>query len=75
MQWISSPEAWVVLLAEGRDLHMSKTRIYFALAFSLGVEMLNLCLSGRGEPFSLKQGARDGRRGQHIVKCKRDRLV
>jgi len=45
----------VALLAEGLDLHMSKTRIYVVLAFSLGVGMLNLRLRGHGEPAMLKK--------------------
>lgn len=32
----------VVLLAEGFDYHLPKGYIYFAMAFSLGVEMLNI---------------------------------
>jgi predicted tellurium resistance membrane protein TerC len=31
----------VVLVAEGFDHHVPKGYIYFAMAFSLGVEMLN----------------------------------
>ncbi|GAA4495359.1 TerC family protein [Pseudaeromonas paramecii] len=34
----------VALMAEGLDLHIPKGYIYFAMAFSLGVEMLNLRL-------------------------------
>ncbi|MEQ1662199.1 MAG: TerC family protein [Thiobacillus sp.] len=34
----------VVLLAEGFDYHLPKGYIYFAMAFSLGVEMLNIRL-------------------------------
>ncbi|MGL4750953.1 MAG: TerC family protein [Aeromonadaceae bacterium] len=34
----------VALIAEGFDLHIPKGYIYFAMAFSLGVEMLNLRL-------------------------------
>ena len=45
----------VALLAEGLDLHIPKAYIYFAMAFSLGVEMLNLRLRGRGEPVRLKK--------------------
>lgn len=43
----------VALIAEGIDLHIPKGYIYFAMAFSLVVEMLNLRLRGRGEPVSL----------------------
>ncbi len=34
----------VALIAEGFDLHIPKGYIYFAMAFSLGVEMLNIRL-------------------------------
>ncbi len=37
----------VALIAEGFDLHIPKGYIYFAMAFSLGVEMLNLNLRKR----------------------------
>jgi predicted tellurium resistance membrane protein TerC len=43
----------VALMAEGLDLHIPKAYIYFAMAFSLAVEMLNLRLRGRGEPVKL----------------------
>ena len=36
----------VTLLAEGFDQHISKGYIYFAMAFSVFVEMLNLKLRG-----------------------------
>jgi predicted tellurium resistance membrane protein TerC len=32
----------ITLVAEGLDQHISKGYIYFAMAFSVGVEMLNL---------------------------------
>lgn len=41
------------LVAEGVGLHIPKGYIYFAMAFSLGVEMLNLRLRGRGQPIQL----------------------
>jgi len=43
----------VALIAEGLDLHIPKAYIYFAMAFSLAVEMLNLRLRGRGQPVHL----------------------
>jgi predicted tellurium resistance membrane protein TerC len=42
------------LLAEGFDQHISKGYIYFAMGFSLFVEMINLRLRGRGEPIQLR---------------------
>ena len=38
----------VVLVAEGSGVHMNKGYIYFAMAFSLGVEFLNIRVRGRG---------------------------
>ena len=37
----------VALIADGFDLHIPKGYIYFAMAFSVGVEMLNLRLRRR----------------------------
>ena len=45
----------VVLVAEGFDHHVPKGYVYFAMAFSLGVEMLNIRLrrkSGRPRPLT-----------------------
>jgi predicted tellurium resistance membrane protein TerC len=38
----------VTLVAEGLGQHISKGYIYFAMAFSLGVELVNLKIRGRG---------------------------
>jgi predicted tellurium resistance membrane protein TerC len=45
------------LVAEAVDLHIPKGYIYFAMAFSVGVEMLNLRLRKRTEPVSLHRKA------------------
>ena len=37
----------VVLIAEGFDHHVPKGYVYFAMAFSLGVEMLNINMRKR----------------------------
>jgi len=42
----------VALVAEGFEFHIPKGYLYFAMAFSLGVEMLNLRLR-RGKPVKL----------------------
>lgn len=39
----------VALMAEGLDLHIPKGYIYFAMAFSLVVEMINIRLRGHQE--------------------------
>lgn len=39
----------VALVAEGLDLHIPKGYIYFAMAFSVVVELLNLRIRGRGK--------------------------
>jgi predicted tellurium resistance membrane protein TerC len=38
----------VLLVAEGIGTHMNKGYIYFAMAFSLAVEFLNMKVRGRG---------------------------
>ena len=42
-----------VLIAEGLDVHVPKGYIYFAMAFSVAVEMLNLRIRGRARPVEL----------------------
>ena len=50
----------VALIADGFDFHIPKGYIYFAMAFSLGVEMLNLRLRRRARPVKLhKHGPRE----------------
>ena len=38
------------LIAEGAHFHIPKGYIYFAMAFSVGVEMLNLRIRSKREP-------------------------
>ena len=45
----------VSLIAEGFDQHIPKGYIYFARAFSVFVEMINLRLRTRGQPVHLRQ--------------------
>jgi predicted tellurium resistance membrane protein TerC len=45
----------VSLLAEGFDQHVSKGYIYFAMGFSVFVEMLNLRLRARAKPLRLRE--------------------
>jgi predicted tellurium resistance membrane protein TerC len=45
----------MALVAEGLDLHIPKGYIYFAMAFSVVVEMLNLRLRKAAEPLHLKK--------------------
>jgi predicted tellurium resistance membrane protein TerC len=42
----------VMLLAEGSGQHIEKGYVYFAMAFSLGVEMLNMRVRTRHQPLS-----------------------
>ncbi|MDE2997148.1 MAG: TerC family protein, partial [Bacteroidota bacterium] len=44
----------VALIAEGLDFHIPRGYIYFAMAFSIFVEMLNLKLRERGQPVELR---------------------
>ncbi len=43
----------VTLIAEGFETHIPKGYIYFAMAFSLGVEMINIRSRSRRAPASL----------------------
>lgn len=43
----------VVLIAEGFDKHVPKGYIYFAMAFSLGVEMINIRMRKKAKPAHL----------------------
>lgn len=45
----------VTLIAEGFDVHMPKGYIYFAMAFSVSVEMLNIRLRRRHERIKLQK--------------------
>jgi predicted tellurium resistance membrane protein TerC len=45
----------VALIAEGIDVHIPKGYIYFAMAFSVVVEMLNLRLRGSTKPVHLHE--------------------
>jgi predicted tellurium resistance membrane protein TerC len=45
----------VALVGEGFDLHIPKGYIYFAMAFSVAVEMLNLRLRKQRQPIRLKK--------------------
>lgn len=49
----------VALIADGVDLHIPKGYIYFAMAFSLLVEMLNMRVRGRGQPVALHKKLAD----------------
>ena len=50
----------VALIGEGIYLHIPKGYLYFAMAFSVAVEMLNLRIRGRGAPVALhKRTPRD----------------
>jgi predicted tellurium resistance membrane protein TerC len=60
----------VALIADGFDVHVPKGYIYFAMAFSVGVEMLNLRLRRKAVPVHLHEpyasapsGEGDGNRG------------
>src|SRR5690606_7201708 len=43
----------LTLMVEGFDVHVPKGYIYFAMAFSLGVEMLNIRMRKKREPVKL----------------------
>jgi predicted tellurium resistance membrane protein TerC len=43
------------LMAEGFDQHIPKGYIYFAMGFSIFVEMINLRIRGKSQPVHLHQ--------------------
>ena len=43
----------VMLVAEGMGQHIGKGYIYFAMAFSLGVELLNMRMRKKSAPVAL----------------------
>jgi predicted tellurium resistance membrane protein TerC len=45
----------VALIGDGLDMHIAKGYIYFAMAFSVMVEMLNLRIRGQGAPVKFHQ--------------------
>jgi predicted tellurium resistance membrane protein TerC len=45
----------VLLVADGIGQHISKGYVYFAMAFSLGVEMLNMRLRARAKPVEFRR--------------------
>jgi predicted tellurium resistance membrane protein TerC len=47
----------VMLVAEGLGQHINRGYIYFAMAFSFGVELLNLRLRGKTVPVELRHSA------------------
>lgn len=47
----------VMLVAEAFGQHVDKGYIYFAMAFSLGVEVLNMRVRKKGEPMNLRHSA------------------
>ncbi len=51
----------IALVGEGIDMHIPKGYIYFAMAFSVAVELLNLRMRGRGRPVALHKRMRQER--------------
>ena len=49
----------VMLIVEGFDVHVPKGYIYFAMAFSLGVEMLNIKMCKKRDPVRLRKALHD----------------
>ena len=50
----------MALIAEGFEFHVPKGYIYFAMAFSVAVEMLNLRVRKRQEPLRLHKAMSEG---------------
>jgi predicted tellurium resistance membrane protein TerC len=49
----------VSLIGEGLDQHIPKGYIYFAMAFSVFVEMINLRVRAKSEPVHLHQAYKE----------------
>jgi predicted tellurium resistance membrane protein TerC len=49
----------LTLMVEGFDVHVPKGYIYFAMAFSLGVEMLNIRMRNKRAPLKLHKPIKD----------------
>jgi predicted tellurium resistance membrane protein TerC len=45
----------ITLVAEGTGAHISKGYVYFAMAFSFGVELLNVRIRAKSKPVELHQ--------------------
>ena len=59
----------VTLIAEGLDQHISKGYIYFAMAFSVFVEMLNLKMGrGKMEPVRLREAFEENKKSPREVR-------
>ena len=66
MEWLADPHIWMALsflllvglslMGEGLDMHIPKGYIYFAMAFSTFVEVLNLRIRKRRSPVQLRPG-------------------
>ncbi len=57
----------VALIGDGLGMHIPKGYIYFAMAFSVGVEMLNLRIRGRGtHPVKLHQAYTAENESEHL---------
>ena len=57
-----------MLVAEGMGTHIEKGYIYFAMAFSLGVELLNMRLRKRVAPVTLHQRFEAPPPGQAVIR-------
>ena len=55
----------VALIGEGFELHIPKGYIYFAMAFAVGVEMLNLRLRKQRQPMTLRKDLTADDAGDH----------
>ncbi len=64
----------VVLIAEGFDHHVPKGYIYFAMAFAVGVEMLNIRLRKKSIGAGAAEGSGDAASSSARSRCRRRRL-
>ena len=58
----------VALVGEGFELHIPKGYIYFAMAFAVAVEMLNLRLRGKRQPMRLHKDLTSAKAAEKLPK-------
>ena len=63
----------VSLIGEGLDQHIPKGYIYFAMGFSIFVEMINLRVRKKSEPVHLHQNYTENRVAECLAEPKRRR--
>lgn len=64
----------LVLVVEGLHIHVPKGYIYFAMAFALGIELLNMKIRKKARAVELKNSKRASQRGRQARPVKRQNV-